>query len=68
MQKRFAFFYFFIFYFLFFFFLSFSDSRSSDRRILSGQTRKVLYATKATCENKKTRDFTENSGKNSEKS
>ena len=44
------------------------DSRSSDRRISSGQTRKVLYATRATRGNKKTRDFTENSGKNSEKS
>ena len=31
------------------------DSRSSDRRILSGQTRKVLYETRATRGNKKHR-------------
>ena len=32
---------------------SFFDSRVSDRRISSGQTRKVLYATRATCGNQK---------------
>ena len=41
--------------FIFFFTLksSFFDSRSSDRRISSGQTRKVLYATRATRGNQK---------------
>ena len=53
--------------FFFFKFLSFKtslfDSRVSDLRISSGQTRQVLYAWEP-----KTWDFTENSGKNSEKS
>ena len=40
-------------FFYFFLFSYFSDLRSFDRRISSGQTRKVLYATRATRENKK---------------
>ena len=44
------------------------DSQSSDRRISSGQTRKVLYVTRATRGNKKKQDFTENSGTILEKS
>ena len=39
--------------FYFFFKSSIFDSQSSDRRISSGQTRKVLYATKATREYQK---------------
>ena len=39
--------------FFLFFETSFFDSRSSDRRISSGQTRKVLYATMAMRENQK---------------
>ena len=34
-------------------FFSFSDLRKSDCRISSGQTRKVLYVTRATCGNQK---------------
>ena len=42
------------FFFKFFSFkTSLFDSRSSDRRISSGQTRKVLYETRATHENQK---------------
>ena len=41
------------FFFFFSSLVSLFDSRSSDRPISSGQTRKVLYATRATCENKK---------------
>ena len=41
------------FFFIFSFKSSFFDSRSFDRRISSGQTRKVLYATRATHENQK---------------
>ena len=54
-------------YLFIFLFNSLSDLRKSDRRISSGQTRKVLYATRAMRENQKTRDFTENSGKISKK-
>ena len=37
-----------IFFLVFIIFASFSDSRVSDRRISSGKTQKVLYATRAT--------------------
>ena len=43
----------FFFYFLYFSLPSLFDSRSSDRQNSSGQTRKVLYATRATREYQK---------------
>ena len=42
-----------LFIYLFFLFNSLSDLLKSDRRISSGQTRKVFYATKSTHENQK---------------
>ena len=42
-----------LFIYLFFLFNYLSDLRKSDCRISSSQTRKVLYATRATCENQK---------------
>ena len=49
-------------------FYFFSDLRKSDCRISSGKERKVFYATRATRGVPKTQDFTENLGKNLEKS
>ena len=56
-----------VFFFKFFLlFVSFSDLWKFDRRNLSGQERKVLYATRATRGYQKHGIFTENSSKNSE--
>ena len=57
-----------IFFFIFLLFSYFSDLRKSDRRISSGQTRKVLYSTKATRGNQKHGISPRIQVKNSEKS